>query len=291
MNFKQLCIPAAAAIVFPLFAVTMQDVNTQIKAKKWSEAETMCRELIKEVKTPKDKFYAYMKLMLTMRRQNKHAELVKDAESFLADCTDDKQAAELLIYKGIGLRDTKQYEAGLEAFQQAFDRAKEGRAALEAAYYYIDIASSFGMKQYGKAQNMYQQVSKCAGADKDARLLNAAAYAHYADKKNEEALLILAKTDSITTVSPAGREISLRYRGNALYNLKRYEEAVKSFDQALTLKLGDYIEGRLLWSKAYALEKLGDKAGALECFKKASEYKGDAYFQRDSFRAVKRLSK
>ena len=73
--------------------------------------------------------------------------------------------------------------------------------------------------------------------------------------------------------------------------LKKYDEAIKCYDQGIALKPGDYSEGRLTWLKAYALEKLGDKAAALECFKKASEYKGDAYFQRDSVKAVKRLSK
>ena len=291
MNFKKFCIPAVAALLLPLCAATFQDVNTLIKAKNFKEAEISCRQLIKEVKTPKDKYHAYMKLMIIMRRLNKNAELVKDADAFLADCTDDKQAAELLIYKGIGLRDSKQREASLEAFKQAFERAKDGRAAREAAFYYIDAASSYSLKKYAEAQAMYQQAAKCQGADQDARLINVGAYACYINNKNEEAIAILDKISAIEKISPAAKETALRYRGNALYNLKKYDEAVKCYDQGIALKLGTYNEGRLLWLKAYALEKLGDKAGALECFKKASEYKGDAHFQRDSLKAVKRLSK
>ena len=291
MNLKKISIPAVAALLLPLCAVTFQDVNSLIKAKNFKEAETSCRQLIQEVKTPKDKFFAYMKLMAVMRRQSKNAELVKDADAFLADCTDDKQAAELLIYKGIGLRDSKQREAALGAFKQAFERAKEGRAALEAAYYYIDSASSYSLRKYAEAQEMYQQASKLTGADKDARLINAGAYAHYINNKNAEAIAILDKIDAIEKISPAAKETALRYRGNALYNLKKYEESVKCFDQGIALKLGEYNEGRLLWLKAYSLEKLGDKAGAIECFKKASEYKDDAYFKRDSAKALKRLNK
>ncbi|MBO5765799.1 MAG: tetratricopeptide repeat protein, partial [Lentisphaeria bacterium] len=272
-------------------AATFQDVNTLIKAKNFKEAEISCRQLIKEVKTPGDKYHAYMKLMVIMRRLNKNAELVKDADAFLADCTNDKQAAELLIYKGIGLKESKQREASLEVFKQAFERAKDGRAAREAAFYYIDIASSYSLKKYADAQAMYQQAAKCQGADQDARLMNVGAYAFYINNKNEEAIAILDKLSAIEKISPAAKETSLRSRGNALYNLKKYDEAVKCYDQGIALKLGAYNEGRLLWLKAYALEKLGDKAGALECFKKASEYKGDAHFQRDSLKAVKRLSK
>ena len=90
MNLKKISIPVVAALLLPLCAVTFQDVNVLIKAKKFKEAESSCRQLIQEVKTPKDKFFAYMKLMVVMRRQGKNAELVKDVDAFLADCTDDK---------------------------------------------------------------------------------------------------------------------------------------------------------------------------------------------------------
>ena len=291
MKFKKTIFLAAVALAFPLCAATFQDVNTLIKAKNWKDAEVSCRELISQVKTPNDRYSAYMKLMMIMRRLNKNAELVKDADAFLASCTDDKQAAELLIYKGIGLRDSKQREAALEAFSLAVDKAKTGRAVFEAAYYYIDSAASYTLKKYADAQAMYVRVSGIEGAEKDARLLNCAAYAYYVNNKNEEAVAILDKISAIKKITPAAKETSLRYRGNALYNLKKYDEAIKCYDQGIALNLGAYNNGRLIWLKAYAYEKLGDKASALECYKKASEYKGDAYFQRDSVKAVKRLSK
>ena len=280
---------AALVIALPMSAATFQEVNGFIKAKKWSEAETSCRKLISNVKTEKDRFNAYMKLMMIMRRLNKNAELVKDADAFLANCKDDNQAAELLIYKGIGQRAVKQAAESLETFKLAVDKAKDGRAAREAACYFIDTAP--GLKKHAEAQEMYVRAAKFQGSDKDARLHLAASFAYWDNNKMQEASAILDKAEKIENMSTIYKEMYLRYRGTLLHRSGKYEEAVKHFDQALTLKLTDYCVGRLNFFKAQSLEKLNKNQEAIAAYKAALEYKGSAYFKGAAQRAVKKLEK
>ena len=279
----------AAVTVLPLSAATFQEVNNLIKTKKYEDAEKTCRELISEVKTDKDKFNAYMKLMHIMRRLNKNAELIKDADTFLADCKNDLHAADLLIYKGIGQRYIKQNAEALATFKLAVDKAKDGYAAREAAFYFCEAAA--GMRKYAEAQEMYQRAKNFKGADKDARLMLSGAFAYWYNNKFDEAWEILEQAAKIEKLSLTHQETILRYRGNIMYYTKKYEEAVKYFDEALKLKISSYCLGRINFFKAQSLEKLNRKEEAVAAYKAALEYKGDAYFKRVSQQAVQKLSK
>lgn len=286
---KIICLIAAFVLAIPAFSATFQEVNAFIKEKKWSDAEKSCRELISEIKKPADVFIAYNKLMMIMRRQNKNAELIADADAFLANCKNDQHAAAILIYKGIAQRAVKQRVESLDTFKLAVDKAKDGYSAREAAFYFIDTAPS--VKKYAEAQEMYNRAAKFKGADKDARLHAAGSYAFFYDRKYDEGLAILDKLDAIENLSVGYKETSLRYRGNIFAYKKNHQEAIKCYDKALELKLDAYREGRITWFKAQSLEKLGKKAEALECYKKAAAYKGDAYFQRNSVMMIKKLEK
>lgn len=278
----------AAAIVLPLAGASFNEVNGLIKAKKWADAEKSCRALISETKGEQVKYIAYMKLMMVMRRLNKNAELIKDADIFLADCKNDLHAANLLIYRGIGERHIGKRAEAFKSFELAIDKAKDGSAAREAAYYCIDVASS--LRKYAEADAIYQRAAKFKGADSDARLHIAAAYNAICLKKYDDALAMLDKVDAIEKKTVVHAESSLRYRGNILAAQKKYEEAISCYDKALALKLDAYYEGRLLWNKAKALESVGKKSEALEIYKKCAEYKDNVFFKRDSQNAVKRLS-
>lgn len=279
----------AVLVALPLSAATFQEVNKLIKEKKWSDAEVSCRQLISEVKKDNDKYLAYMKLMIIMRRLNKNAELIKDADTFLAECKNDKHAADLLIYKGIGQRSIKEYASALDSFKLAVDKAKEGNIAREAAFYYMDTAP--GVKKFAEAQEMYQRVKSLKDVDKDARLLLGASYIYWYNNKYDEAWEILELAGKIENLTVIQKETLLRYRGNIMYNTKKYDEALKYFDQALALEISSYNACRINYYKAQTLEKLKRYEDAVAAYKAVLEYKEESYFKRASAVSIERISK
>lgn len=86
-------------------------------------------------------------------------------------------------------------------------------------------------------------------------------------------VLFLALKAVMTLFSAKRRDEILNSDGNALFNEKKYEEALECYEQAIKYNRNNE---QNYFNKGHALMKLGKKAEATECFKKFLELSPNA---------------
>ena len=88
------------------------------------------------------------------------------------------------------------------------------------------------------------------------------------NRVNSFMLLGLILISSISLAYALSDAETWNSKGNALFNLGKYAEAIKAYDQAIKLNPND---ADVWYNKGIALEKLGKYEEANKCFVKAKE--------------------
>ena len=290
---KFLSVVLAAAGAFSVFA----DVPTAaegwklLSAGKFEECEKLFRTIYTQG-SEKDKFIGMTGIMFALRRQNKNADVIKDADAWLNANPNAPayQRASIMQFKGNAQRDLGKTEDALATYKQGVDLKSTGSASGDCARMHIALAVNSG--KFDLAKQMYAEASKQPECMKNVGFLLSGANMMWKTNNPEEGLKLLDMVEKRKHPQHLDEEIH-RTRGYFYRDgLKKYDEAVKSFEKALAVPGISATQKAVLWNNiGMAYERDEEYEKAVEAFKKVGTFNAKGWFIKSAANSAIRLQK
>ena len=254
---------------------------------KYAESEKEFRALAKT-----GDFVGVTGTMFALRRQNKNADVIKEADAWIAanpKITANQKAA-LLQFKGNALRDLGKFDEAIAVYTEGLNLNSPGSFSTDCAKEAIAAANNAG--KFDLSTKIYTEALKQKNAMRNVGFLCNASLLMWKTNKAEEGLKLL---DTVLTLKypPHYHECIYRYRGYIYRDcLKQYDEAVKAFEKAMESPGIKDVETAVLWNNiGISQERNEEYEKAIEAYKKVGTFKVQGWFIKSAANSVIRLQK
>ena len=258
-----------------------------MKKKQYAEAEKLFREI-----NTSDNFNGITGMMYSLRYQKKNADVVKEADAWLAanPKATENQKASLYQFKGNALRDLGKLDEAYAAYTEGLNLNSPGSYSTDCARECIAAASNAG--KFEIADKIYTEALKQKNAMKNVGFICSAALHMWKTNKGEEGIKLL---DAVLQLKypPHYQECIYRYRGYIYRDcLKQYGEAVKAFEKAMESPGISNTEKAVLWNNiGMAYERDEEYEKALEAYKKVGTFNVKGWFIKSAGNSAIRMQK
>ena len=278
------------AIIFAAvcaFADAKVEAWELMKKKNFAGAEKLFASLAKS-----GNFDGISGLMYSLRYQKKNAEVIKEADAWIAanPKITANQKASLLQFKGNALRDLGKFDEAIATYTEGLNLNSPGSFSTDCAKEAIAAANNAG--KYDLSTKIYTEALKQKNAMLNVGFLCNASLLMWKTNKGEEGLKLL---DTVLTLKypPHYHECIYRYRGYIYRDcLKQYDEAVKAFEKAMESPGIKDVETAVLWNNiGISQERNEEYEKAVEAYKKVGTFKVQGWFIKSAANSVIRLQK
>ena len=254
---------------------------------KYAESEKEFRALAKT-----GDFVGVTGTMFALRRQNKNADVIKEADAWIAanpNATADQKAS-LLNFKGNALRDTGKADAAFASYLEGLRLKSNNSSSTDCAKEAIGTACNMG--KLDLAKQIYDEALQQPNAMRNIGFLVNAANLMWKALNGDEGMKVLDAAEKLKHPAYLDEHI-FRHRGY-LYRdcFKKYTEAVKEFEKALAVPGINNTQQAVLWNNiGMAYERDEEYEKAVEAYKKVGTFNVKGWYVQSAAKAAERLQK